>query len=79
VASQFAQPGDFVAIAQAFGVRVIALDPSRTAHDTLAQALRSDGTMRVRVPIDADQHALPMVTAGGIEALDHGEMISVRE
>jgi acetolactate synthase-1/2/3 large subunit len=73
VASHFAQPSNFVAIAQAFGIPAVALDESAAARDTLAQALRSDGPALIRVPISADHHVLPMVAPGGanVHAIDH--------
>lgn len=73
VASQFAQPSNFVAIAQAFGIPACALDDSAAARDTLAHALRGDGPALIRVPIDAQHHVLPMVAPGAanIQAIDH--------
>jgi acetolactate synthase-1/2/3 large subunit len=73
VASQFHQPGDFVAIARAFGVPAIDLESCPAPHGTLARALNGEGPMLIRVPIAADEHVLPMVAPGkaNVEALDH--------
>ncbi|HEU4486306.1 MAG TPA: biosynthetic-type acetolactate synthase large subunit [Povalibacter sp.] len=73
VASHFAQPSNFIAIAQAFGIPAVSLDESAAARDTLAQVLRSDGPALIRVPIHADHHVLPMVAPGAanIHAIDH--------
>jgi len=73
VASQFAQPSRFVAIAQAFGIPAFDLGNSAEPHAALAHALRSRGPVLIRVPIAATQHVLPMVAPGAAntEALDH--------
>lgn len=73
VASQFMQPGNFVAIARAFGVPAIDLEACAAPHGTLARALRGEGPILIRVPIAADEHVLPMVApgAGNVEAIDH--------
>ncbi|MBB6093226.1 acetolactate synthase-1/2/3 large subunit [Povalibacter uvarum] len=75
VASQFNQPGDFVAIARAFGIPAIDLESCPAPHGTLARALHGEGPMLIRVPIAADEHVLPMVAPGkaNVEALDHQE------
>jgi acetolactate synthase-1/2/3 large subunit len=81
VASQFNQPGDFVAIARAFGVPAIDLESCPAPHGTLSRALNGDGPMLIRVPIAADEHVLPMVAPGraNVEALDHDPAAHSRE
>ncbi|MDR2215975.1 MAG: biosynthetic-type acetolactate synthase large subunit [Nevskiaceae bacterium] len=73
VASQYEQPPRFTAIAEAFGVPAIDLGRSAAPRAALAAALREKGPMLVRVPIDASEHALPMVKPGAAnsEAVDH--------
>ncbi|MFL6577929.1 MAG: biosynthetic-type acetolactate synthase large subunit [Povalibacter sp.] len=73
VASQFAQPSNFVAIARGFGIQALDLGATSEAGSVLADALRTEGPMLIRVPIDADEHVLPMVAPGAanIDALDH--------
>jgi acetolactate synthase-1/2/3 large subunit len=73
VASVFAQPSRFVAIAQAFGIPAFDLGNVDEPHAALSSALRRRGPMLIRVPIAATQHVLPMVAPGAAntEALDH--------
>ena len=73
VASHFALPSNFAAIARGFGVQAIELDDSTAARGALAGALNCDGPMLIRVPIGADEHVLPMVAPGSanVDALDH--------
>jgi acetolactate synthase I/II/III large subunit len=75
VASLYAQPTRFVAIAQAFGVPALDLEAAAAPHGALAKALSEPGPMLIRVPIAAEHHVLPMVTPGAanVEALDHAE------
>jgi acetolactate synthase I/II/III large subunit len=72
VASLFAQPSNFVAIARAFGVPALDLESACAAHGALARALDTEGPMLIRVPIAAENHVLPMVAPGAAntEALD---------
>jgi acetolactate synthase-1/2/3 large subunit len=72
VASQFAQPGNFIGIARAFGVPAIDLETCVAPHGTLARLLNAPGPQLIRVPIAADRHVLPMVAPGAAntEALD---------
>jgi acetolactate synthase-1/2/3 large subunit len=71
VASQFAQPSDFVAIAKAFGVRAMDLGMQAAPGDALSRALKTPGPMLIRVPIAPEHHVLPMVAPGkaNIEAI----------
>jgi acetolactate synthase-1/2/3 large subunit len=73
VASEFARPSRFVAIAQAFGVPAVDLAEAVDPHDALARAIHMRGPMVIRVPIAATEHVLPMVAPGAanIDALDH--------
>jgi acetolactate synthase-1/2/3 large subunit len=73
VASQYAQPSDLVAIAQAFGIRAFDLQTVPAPYGTLANALCSRGPVLVRVPIACEHHVLPMVAPGAAnaDALDH--------
>ncbi len=73
VASLFAQPSNFVAIAHAFGIPAVDLERSAKPEEALRRAIRSDGPALIRVPIAAEHHVLPMVAPGAAntEALDH--------
>ncbi|HVF16585.1 MAG TPA: biosynthetic-type acetolactate synthase large subunit [Steroidobacteraceae bacterium] len=73
VASLFAQPSNFVAIAHAFGIPAVDLERTPRPDEALRRAIRSDGPALIRVPIAADNHVLPMVAPGAAntEALDH--------
>jgi acetolactate synthase-1/2/3 large subunit len=75
VASLFAQPSNFVAIAHAFGIPAVDLERTARPDEALRRALRSDGPALIRVPIAAENHVLPMVAPGAAntEALDHPE------
>jgi acetolactate synthase I/II/III large subunit len=75
VASLYAQPSSFVAIARAFGVPALDLESAAAPHGALAKALSEPGPMLIRVPIAAEHHVLPMVAPGAanVEALDHAE------
>jgi len=73
VASLFAQPSNFVAIAHAFGIPAVDLERSAKPEEALRRAIRGDGPALIRVPIAAEHHVLPMVAPGAAntEALDH--------
>ena len=73
VASLFAQPSNFTAIAKAFGVRALDLGSTIAPYGALARAIEIPGPMLIRVPIAAEHHVLPMVAPGAAntEALDH--------
>jgi acetolactate synthase I/II/III large subunit len=73
VASLFAQPSNFVAIAHAFGIPAVDLERTVRPEQALRRAIVSDGPTLIRVPIGAEHHVLPMVAPGSAntEALDH--------
>lgn len=73
VASVFAQPSNFCAIAKAFGIRALDLESAIAPYGALARAVAVPGPMLIRVPIAAEHHVLPMVAPGAAntEALDH--------
>lgn len=73
VASLYAQPSNFAAIARAFGIPALDLETSPAPYGALARVLATDGPALVRVPIAAEHHVLPMVAPGAanIDALDH--------
>jgi acetolactate synthase-1/2/3 large subunit len=73
VASHFPQPSNFIGIAQAFGIPATDLARTSRPQEALRRAIASDGPALVRVPIEAQQHVLPMVAPGAanIDALDH--------
>jgi acetolactate synthase-1/2/3 large subunit len=73
IASKFAIPTDFAKVAQAFGITAYDLAHTTDARETLQRALHTRGPLLVRVPIAADEVALPMVPPGSAnhEALDH--------
>lgn len=77
VASLFAQPSNFVAIARAFGVRALDLETAVAPYGALARALGSAGPMLIRVPIAAENHVLPMVAPGAAntQALDYEKQL----
>ena len=64
VASLFAQPSNFPAIARAFGIPALDLECAAAPHGALARALDTEGPILIRVPIAAEQHVLPMVAPG---------------
>ncbi len=78
VASRFAQPSRFVAIAHSFGIAAIELDSSSNSREALQRALRTEGPMLIRVPIEPEEHVLPMVAPGAAntDALDHAMRVS---
>jgi acetolactate synthase-1/2/3 large subunit len=71
IASQFERATDFVRIAEAFGVASVDLAHSADAHAALREAFSRRGPALIRVPIDAEQHVLPMVAPGkaNVEAI----------
>lgn len=73
IASTYARSTDFVRVASAFGVPACDLEEEPCARDALRRALDARGPALVRVPIAADEIALPMVPPGRAnhEALDH--------
>jgi acetolactate synthase I/II/III large subunit len=73
VASLYARPSRFVAIAQAFGIPALDLGDEPEPHEALSRALKARGPVLIRVPIAATHHVMPMVAPGAanIEALDH--------
>lgn len=73
VASQYARPTDFVALARAFGLATCDLAATQMPAASLAQALAARGPALIRVPIAAEQQVLPMVAPGAAntEAVDH--------
>lgn len=73
VASLYAQPSRFVAIAQAFGVPAFDLGEAPDPHVALSRAITTRGPVLIRVPIAATRHVMPMVAPGAanIDALDH--------
>lgn len=73
VASRYAQPSNFVAIAHAFGIPAVDLERGARPEEALRRAIRGDGPTLIRVPIAAEHHVLPMVAPGAAntEALDH--------
>lgn len=77
VASLYAQPSRFVAIAQAFGVPALDLGEKPDPHAALARALTDRGPVLIRVPIEATQHVMPMVAPGAanVDALDHAKQL----
>ncbi len=75
IASRYAKPTDFAHVAQAFGIAAYDLEKEACARETLQHALNARGPALVRVPIAADEVALPMVPPGRAnhEALDHAQ------
>jgi acetolactate synthase-1/2/3 large subunit len=73
VASLFAQPSNFVAIAHAFGIPAVDLERGARPEEALRRAIQSDGPALIRIPIAAENHVLPMVEPGAAntQALDH--------
>jgi acetolactate synthase-1/2/3 large subunit len=73
VASLFAQPSNFVPIANAFGIPAVDLGRTARPEEALRRAIVSDGPALIRVPIAAEHHVLPMVAPGAAntEALDY--------
>ncbi|HYM35661.1 MAG TPA: thiamine pyrophosphate-dependent enzyme, partial [Steroidobacteraceae bacterium] len=70
-AAHYAQPSDFVAIARAFGIHAVDIEPT---VDTamIRSALSRPGPVLIRVPIEQHHNVSPMVGPGAanIEAID---------
>jgi len=75
VASLYAQPSRFVAIAQAFGIPALDLGNAADPQAALSHAMSMRGPVLIRVPIAATRHVMPMVAPGAAntEALDYVE------
>jgi acetolactate synthase-1/2/3 large subunit len=63
-ASRFNATPDFAALARAFGIRGIRLDPSADRLAQLAEALQGDGPCLIDVPIATTTNVYPMVPPG---------------
>lgn len=63
-ASRFAQSPDFAAVARAFGLRGVRLDPHRDPLGTLAEALEGSGPCLIEIPIEDETNVFPMVPPG---------------
>ncbi len=79
IASTYAKPTDFTSVARAFGIPAWDLESQACARSILRDALNSRGPALVRVPISAEEFALPMVPPGRAnrEALDHEHVLSL--
>ena len=53
-----------LALAAAFGIAAIDLEPCRDARDALAAVLAAPGPALARIPVDPDAHVYPMVPPG---------------
>lgn len=73
VASRYLRSADFVAIARAFGIPAIDLGKAARPAATLSEQLASRGPVLIRVPIEEQEHVLPMVAPGAanLQAIDH--------
>jgi acetolactate synthase-1/2/3 large subunit len=78
VASRYQHRTDFIAIARAFGLQACDLARSEIPAIALQNAMRTQGPMFIRVPIDEAEHVLPMVAPGkaNTQALDHAMHVS---
>lgn len=56
---------DFVKLAQAFGAKGIRVERPSEIHEALKKAMTSDKPHVIDIPIDPDEHILPMVRPGG--------------
>ncbi len=56
---------DFVKLAEAFGVKGILVERPSEIRDALKKGLRGDDTYVLDIPVDPDEHILPMVPATG--------------
>ena len=63
-AAHFAAVPDFAALARAFGVRGLRLDPARDPLGALAAALAAPGPCVIDIPIHEEANVLPMVPPG---------------
>lgn len=68
MASRYAKPSDFIAIARAFGIRAGEVDDTNEWQTTLSVP----GPALLRVAIDVNAHVMPMVAPGAanVEALE---------
>lgn len=64
-ASRFATAPDFAAVARAFGIRGVRLDPTGDPLRDLAAALAESGPCLIDVPIEQMANVFPMVPPGG--------------
>ena len=64
-ATQFEQATDFAAIARAFGIAGLDLDPEGDPRDALSLALSTPGPCLINAPIRYEENVLPMVPPGG--------------
>jgi acetolactate synthase-1/2/3 large subunit len=72
-ASQFSHAPDFAAVARAFGVRGVRLNPETDPLDQLAAALAEPGPCLIDVPIHDQINVYPMVPPG---AANHQTIIA---
>ncbi|HWA86151.1 MAG TPA: thiamine pyrophosphate-dependent enzyme [Opitutus sp.] len=63
-ASRFAAAPDFAALARAFGIRGIRLDPAEDPHTVLAASLLEPGPCVIDIPIREMTNVYPMVPPG---------------
>jgi acetolactate synthase-1/2/3 large subunit len=63
-ASRFHTAPDFAAVAQAFGIRGVRLDPANDPLAQLTAALRQPGPILIDVPIESATNVYPMVPPG---------------
>ncbi len=80
IASTFVKPTDFAQVARAFGIASWDLQGTSNPQRTLREALHTRGPTLVRVPIAAEELALPMVPPGRAnhEALDYEDVCSTQ-
>jgi acetolactate synthase-1/2/3 large subunit len=64
-ASRFASSPDFAAVARAFGIRSVRLDPAGDPLRDLASALAEPGPCLIDIPIENMANVYPMVPPGG--------------
>ncbi|ACB73449.1 biosynthetic-type acetolactate synthase large subunit [Opitutus terrae] len=63
-ASRFHATPDFAAMARAFGIRGVRLDPADNPLEALREALAADGPCVIDVPIEPTANVYPMVPPG---------------
>lgn len=68
-ASRFSHAPDFAAVARAFGLRGVRIDPHDDPLQQFNDALASDGPCLIDVPIATDTNVYPMVPPGGANHL----------
>jgi len=56
---------DFVKLAEAFGVNGLRIEEASAVQDGIKQAMGSGETYVLEIPVDPDEHILPMVPATG--------------